>query len=317
MKQRIWNQRACLSLLAVSIMLSACGTFKGHTGKGGGYYQDDGPPKGAEWRKIQQVPDATPQNLPLSKTGNAPYIVFGKRYVPLKRGITYQKQGVASWYGKKYHGRKTSSGEQYDMYAMTAAHPTLPLPSFVQVTNLDNQRQVIVKVNDRGPFLNNRLIDLSYAAAAKLGIIATGTGRVQVSLLNPNSYQAASTMQDTARAVTPALGVSAKPLQDNSFVSIIRPVASQSKSNLPSVTPNKQVSLMLQVAAFSNQQNAINVQHKLLNNGLIEPVVETTQRGNRVLYRVLVGPYVASQIDSAKQTLVELGFNAIVVKRPL
>ena len=121
-----------------------------------------------------------PRHIPPSATGNAPYTALGKRYVPLASAAGYVRRGVASWYGEKFHGRRTSSGEPYDMFAMTAAHPTLPLPSFARVENLANGRAVVVKVNDRGPFLHDRIIDLSYAAAHKLGIAAAGTGRVEV-----------------------------------------------------------------------------------------------------------------------------------------
>ena len=121
-----------------------------------------------------------PRHIAPSATGNAPYTALGKRYVPLASAAGYVRRGVASWYGEKFHGRRTSSGEPYDMFAMTAAHPTLPLPSFARVENLANGRAVVVKVNDRGPFLHDRIIDLSYAAAHKLGIAAAGTGRVEV-----------------------------------------------------------------------------------------------------------------------------------------
>jgi rare lipoprotein A len=131
------------------------------------------------------VPDAAPRDEPLSAYGNRPYQVFGVNYTPMTGSNNYQERGIASWYGKKFHGAPTSSREPYDMYAMTAAHKTLPLPSYVRVRNLDNGREVVVRVNDRGPFLHGRLIDLSYAAAARLDIIGQGTGRVEVTRLFP------------------------------------------------------------------------------------------------------------------------------------
>ncbi len=130
---------------------------------------------------------------PFSRTGNKPYTVFGEYYVPLPSAVGYREKGIASWYGKKFHGRRTSSGETYDMYAMTAAHKTLPLPTYVAVTNLKNNRKIIVKVNDRGPFIRGRLIDLSYAAARELDLVRAGTGPVLIEALTPWSSPAADT----------------------------------------------------------------------------------------------------------------------------
>jgi len=136
---------------------------------------------------VSHVPDAVPQNAPYSKYGNpSSYTVRGKTYHVLKHSDGYREKGLASWYGLKFHGKRTSSGEPYDMYAMTAAHKTLPLPTWVRVTNLDNDRSVVVKVNDRGPFHAGRIIDLSYAAASKLGVLGKGTAPVEVVALRPD-----------------------------------------------------------------------------------------------------------------------------------
>ncbi len=124
---------------------------------------------------------------PLSRTGNKPYVVYGVTYVPLSSAVGFREQGIASWYGKKFHGRRTSSGEIYDMYAMTAAHKTLPLPTYVSVTNVNNNRKVIVRVNDRGPFIDDRVIDLSYSAARELGLVRPGTGPVIIEALTPKN----------------------------------------------------------------------------------------------------------------------------------
>jgi rare lipoprotein A len=147
--------------------------------RGGAYYQDDGPPveKGPDPIK---VPNAVPREEPRSQYGNAPYTVFGKRYYPMRSAMGYREVGEATWYGKKFHGRKTSSGEIYDMYKMTAAHKTLPLPTYVRVRRLDTDETVVVRVNDRGPFLRGRIIDLSYVAARRLGLVALGKAKVEV-----------------------------------------------------------------------------------------------------------------------------------------
>jgi rare lipoprotein A len=133
--------------------------------------------------KLERVPDAVPRSEALHPYANRPYTVLGQSYVPTPGVRAYRERGVASWYGRKFHGQPTSSGERYDMYAMTGAHPTLPIPSYVRVTNLRNGRNAVVQINDRGPFSNRRLIDLSYTAAYKLGYVSTGTADVEVELI--------------------------------------------------------------------------------------------------------------------------------------
>ena len=149
---------------------------------GGGYYDRDGPPEVVP-ADLAKIPDAVPRKEALLTWSNRPYTVFGQRYIPMTLRATYKQTGIASWYGKQFHGRKTSSGEVYDMLGMTAAHPTLPIPSFVRVTNVRNGRQVVVRVNDRGPFLQNRLIDLSFAAATKLDYVNSGHTQVEIELI--------------------------------------------------------------------------------------------------------------------------------------
>jgi peptidoglycan lytic transglycosylase len=152
--------------------------------KKGGYYKDDGPGANPP-SNLSSVPDARPRSEPLHKFANRPYEVFGKQYVPLARVQPFHQRGTASWYGKRFHGQKTASGEPYDMYAMTAAHPTLPIPSYARVTNVRSGQQVVVRINDRGPFHSNRVIDLSYAAAHRLGFIGSGGGEVEVDAIVP------------------------------------------------------------------------------------------------------------------------------------
>jgi len=152
----------------------------GATSRRGGYYMDDGPGDNAP-PNLEQTPDAVPKNEPVLRTAaNRPYVVFGRTYSPDTAAKNFRQRGMASWYGRKFHGQKTSSGEPYNMYGMSAAHPTLPLPSYVRVTNLSNGRAVIVRVNDRGPFHSERVIDLSYTAALKLGYVNQGSTQVEV-----------------------------------------------------------------------------------------------------------------------------------------
>ncbi|TAK88228.1 MAG: septal ring lytic transglycosylase RlpA family protein [Betaproteobacteria bacterium] len=150
----------------------------------GGYYKDDGPQENPP-QNLADVPDAEPKVEPLHRYANRPYQVFGRNYVPLAQVQPFRERGLASWYGKRFHGQPTASGEVYDMYAMTAAHPTLPIPSYVRVKNLASGRSVVVRVNDRGPFHPGRIIDLSYAAAFKLGLLQPGSAQVELEAIVP------------------------------------------------------------------------------------------------------------------------------------
>ena len=168
-------------VLALALLLQACSTTR-HTIK-------DAPPR--RHVNVSQIPDAKPKYEPKSRYGNPrSYLALGRRYFVLNSAAGYDKRGIASWYGRKFHGRLTSSREPYNMFSMTAASPVLPIPSYVRVTNLENGRSVVVRVNDRGPFAANRIIDLSYAAATKLGYSRKGTALVEVraiNLRNPNA----------------------------------------------------------------------------------------------------------------------------------
>jgi len=165
-----------LAVAAVVALIAACGTAPPRKSV---YYQDDGPPERVP-ANIAAIPDAVPRIEPPHRATNKPYTVLGRTYTPLAGDVAFRQRGMASWYGRQFHGNRTANGETYDMFAMTAAHPILPIPSYVRVTNLRTGRSVIVRVNDRGPFKHDRVIDLSYAAAAKLGIAAAGTGEVEV-----------------------------------------------------------------------------------------------------------------------------------------
>lgn len=172
--------RIILLALAATLSLSACS-----------FSRDSGPRRPVD---VSHIPDAVPKHEKRTRAGNPrTYVVRGKRYYVLNSSSGFVQRGIASWYGKKFHGRKTSNGETYNMYAMTAAHKTLPIPTYVQVTNLDNGKQVVVRVNDRGPFHANRIIDLSYSAAKKLDIVGHGTGRVEVRAIEPGQPAPAAT----------------------------------------------------------------------------------------------------------------------------
>ncbi len=188
---------------ALAIALAGCGTaptrigaagevYATHGGvpvkpqKGGGYYKDDGP--GDNPPDIRTIEDPEPRLDPLHRFANNPYSVEGRTYTPMRAIRPFTQRGLASWYGKRFNGQRTSSGEIYDMYGMTAAHATLPIPSYAKITNLQNGRSVVVRVNDRGPFHSERIIDLSWTAAAKLGYVESGSAQVEVELIQPQDF---------------------------------------------------------------------------------------------------------------------------------
>ena len=198
-----------LGALCCVLVLSGCGTFSGRSGgpgdsgKRGGYYLDDGPGDNPP-ANLDRIPDPVPRLEPLVRGTLKPYSVMGRSYVPMTRLAPYQERGMATWYGRRYHGQRTASGEIYDMYAMTAAHPVLPIPSYARVTHLGNGRSVIVRINDRGPFLGDRVIDLSYAAAYKLDLLRNGSALVEVEAIMPGAAPAApATLEAEARPQSP------------------------------------------------------------------------------------------------------------------
>ncbi|HWA39857.1 MAG TPA: septal ring lytic transglycosylase RlpA family protein [Burkholderiales bacterium] len=183
--------------LPVLLLLGACSSTPERTDtvqapqeprRPGGYYKDDGPGDQPP-PNLSEIPDAEPRAEPMHRWANRPYTVFGRGYTPMSTVQPYREQGIASWYGKKFHGQKTSSGEVYDMYRMTGAHKTLPIPSYARVTNLANGRSVVVRINDRGPFHADRIIDLSYAAAHRLGYVQAGSARVEVESVLPGEAE--------------------------------------------------------------------------------------------------------------------------------
>lgn len=267
-----------LAALLLSIALAACGTVP----HGGGYYLDDGPD--AAPVDVSKIPDAVPKPEPRAASGNSPYNALGERYVPMAHARGYRERGIASWYGKKFHGKQTSSREPYDMYAMSAAHKTLPLPSYVRVRNLQNGRSVIVRVNDRGPFLHNRLIDLSYAAAYRLGIVGTGTGLVEVEAVEPGES-----------APVQLAGQPATEPRRPTFA-VVSPAAAEGR---PLTPPPK---LYLQLGAFANRDNAdrlrARAEQAALGAALVQPVAAS---GGTALYRVRIGP-LASVEDGDRLT---------------
>lgn len=210
---------------------------------------------------VANIPNAVPRDEPRSKSGNPEsYKVFGKQYYVMDSAANYSERGIASWYGTAFHGKSTSSGEPYSMYKMTAAHKTLPIPTYVKVTNLKNDKSVIVRVNDRGPFHDNRIIDLSYVAAKKLGIADTGTGFVEVSVIEPSEWK--------------------KPAYAKTNVSLI------SKAH---AADNSDKNLYIQAGAFASQHNATQLQKQLLAL-FPKKTISLAHNTQDRLFRVRIGP---------------------------
>ncbi|WP_215395702.1 septal ring lytic transglycosylase RlpA family protein [Rheinheimera oceanensis] len=191
--------------LSVLVLLSACSSKRSSTTTAepepnAGRYQQKKDSIPTRLPTLLEMTDPVPQAEPLSRGGNRPYSLFGQHYTPMVHSTDHREIGIASWYGNKFHGHLTSNGETYNMFAMTAAHKTLPLPSYVKVTNLDNNLSAIVRVNDRGPFHSDRVIDLSYSAAHKIGMLQRGTARVQLELLQSPAMYAQAAIPGTTQA---------------------------------------------------------------------------------------------------------------------
>jgi len=258
------------------------------TKKGGGYYLNDGPGDNPP-ANIDAIPDAVPKIEPLHKPASRPYTVLGQTYTPDTQLKPYKKTGVASWYGRRYHGQKTSIGEVYDMYGMTAAHPVLAIPSYVRVTNLKNGKSVVVRVNDRGPFHSDRLIDLSYSAAYKLGVLAGGSTEVEVETIDPANY---------AAAAKPAEAPVGAPLADKG------PIVAVQETPLPAAVSG---SHYVQLGAFGAQENAEHFQGRLKAE-LAQLADKLQIHPSGGLFRVRAGPF---------QTLAEASQVAAEIKNSL
>lgn len=257
----------------------------------GGYLEGDGPGADAP-ANIDATPDAAPRTEPLYRYANRPYVVLGQTYTPLTAPGNYKERGIASWYGKKFHGQRTSSGETYDMYGMTAAHPTLPIPSYARVTNLANNKSVVVRINDRGPFLHDRIMDLSYTAAHKLGIVGNGSSQVEVVSIVPDA------------AVATSIAI-ADPVTSEPLAPATVPAAA---SVLPAGG-----NVYLQIGAFKSQQGA--------ESFLAKMRIEFDGSGKQVvlyqkdeLVRVHIGPYTSSEEAhaTAERLQSRLGFKPVV-----
>ncbi len=253
----------------------------------GAYYKDDGPPTALP-AELDRIADAEPRDEPLHRFANRPYNVFDVNYTPQTTLSPLTQRGIASWYGKKFHGQKTAIGETYDMFAMSAAHPTAPLPSFARVTNTRNGKSVVVRINDRGPFHAGRIVDLSYAAAHRIGVAQSGSGEVEFELLLPPAFRSASNNASASTRVTPAESSTPQPRNPSGNSDTIvspapNPVAQQNKGD---------GLFFVQLGAFGNFGNAQAFQRRMGNELGIDPIVKQANG----LFRVQLGPFASESL---------------------
>ncbi len=313
-------KRESLLVLSIALALGACSTTQkaekqqsaapivdavaGPSGKsasappatGGGYLPGDGP--GTDAPNLDNIPDAVPKAEPLHRYANRPYTALGKTYTPLQTTGNYKERGIASWYGKKFNGQRTSIGETYNMYEMTAAHPTLPIPSYARVTNVANGKSVIVRINDRGPFLHERIMDLSYAAAYKLGFINTGSAEVEVESIAAGSAPATGVVETAAVKIEPLT------------VTPIAPVAAPIPVDTVGSSNGK---IFLQLGAFKSAQGAESFLAKM-NAELGDSGKQLKLYEKNGLTRVHLGPYAneSEARDAASKLASKLGFKPFV-----
>lgn len=312
----------------------------------GGYYQDDGPGDNPP-PNLDQVPDAELRNDPLNSHANRPYVVFGKTYTPITDDRPFTQIGIGSWYGKKFHGQRTSSGEIYDMYKMTAAHPILPIPSYARLTNLVSGAQVIVRINDRGPFHANRAIDVSYTAALKLGLLGKGSKELQIERILPEeidrilaSRNGLSTSSSARLSLKPSTSLSSQPLvlspqpvqsggaapQDIQalMLSDRQPATAGDAAAAVSTASDAQqagdgatavkAGYYLQLGAFSRADNAEAARVKLSRISGIG-ALEVAQGGS--VFRIFNGPYPSreSALQAAQGLPASMHLKPIVIQR--
>lgn len=266
--------------------------------RGGGFYKDDGPADEIP-ENLDAIPDAEPRSEPLHRFANKPYVALGKAYWPNTTVKPYKARGIASWYGKRFHGQRTSIGEPYDMFSMTAAHPTLAIPSYVRVRNVGNGKTVIVRVIDRGPFHADRLIDLSYAAAYKLDLIGNGSGLVEVEAIMPEAYAAGPSHREESK--TPTV------------------VADESTDEIATLIQQREPArqgVFIQLGAFANADNAESLRAHLVRElDWLNETIQVNVDGS--MHRVHLGPYATrSEAERiAERIRLALGYKPTFVVR--
>lgn len=300
--------RLAVAAALLAAALSGCGSapsreepvVKAPPARGGGYYLDDGPGASPP-ADLDGIPDAVPRVEPLHRGTGRPYVVMGRSYTPMTSLQPYRARGIATWYGRRYHGKRTSSGEIYDMYAMTAAHTTLPIPSYARVTHLGSGKSVVVRINDRGPFIDGRLIDLSYTAAHKLGVLAGGSAMVEVEAILPGETATA------AIAPPPPPGAQAPEIATTPGPAAALPAvepAPAAVASPPAPVAAAAGGYFVQLGAFGSRENAESFLARIAAQAdWLAGALHLLARDG--LYRVHAGPY-ASQ-GEARATAERLG----------
>jgi rare lipoprotein A len=284
----------------------------------GGYYLDDGPGDNPP-PNLDRIPDAVPKLEPIHRGASRPYTVMGRDYTPMTMLARYKARGTATWYGRRYHGKPTSSGEIYDMYAMTAAHTTLPIPSYARVTNPANAKSVVVRINDRGPFIGDRVIDLSYTAAHKLGVLAGGSAIVEVESILPGDLTPARTAAAATAPPAPSAPTPRVAAAELAPVAVALPPVQAQPTTVaatpPETEPQAASGIYVQFGAFRSRENAETYLARLkLQVEWLAAALRVLPRGG--LYRVHAGPY-SSQGEAqqiANRISDSLGPKPIVLK---
>ncbi len=280
----------------------------------GAYYQDDGPGENPPAGLIE-TPDAEVRNDPLAPYSNRPYTVFGKTYKPIPLGSDFKQRGPGTWYGKKFHGQRTSSGEIYDMYKMTAAHPTLPIPSYARVTNVSNGKSVVVRINDRGPFHSTRIIDVSYTAALKLGLLVNGSSQLEVVHLPPAEIERMIAARK-AGGSTPATASTQAPQAPQSMPKAAPMLASSDGDEAKPVLLGGagEQGFYLQLGSYAREDGADGLRKRLeaTDAGL---KLDVEQAGK--FYRLFAGPYASREEaqEAGKALPSSLKLKPIVIER--
>lgn len=280
--------------------------------RGGGYYLDDGPGANPP-ANLDSVADAVPKVEPLYRGTSRPYTVMGRNYTPMTALAPYKARGIASWYGRRYHGKMTSSGEIYDMYGMTAAHTTLPIPSYARVTNPANGRSVVVRVNDRGPFIDSRLIDLSYTAAYKLGVLGGGSTMVEVESILPGEPAPVVAAQPGA---SPGAEVAVLQRAPEPVATPLPPPDPEPAAAPPLPVTRETSGHYLQLGAFGSQENAeIFLSRLMVQIDWLAQSMHIFPRDG--LFRVHAGPYATPQEarQAAERISQSLGIKTMVLVR--
>lgn len=283
--------------------------------RGGGYYLDDGPGANPP-ADIDSIPDAVPRVESIRSATSRPYVAMGKTYTPMTTLQPYKGRGIATWYGRRYHGKPTASGEIYDMYAMSAAHPTLPIPSYARVTNLANGKSVVVRVNDRGPFVDGRIIDLSYSAAHRIGVLAGGSAMVEVEAIVPDASGSFAASAPRAPA-PPAPKPEAIPVATaREPEPAAAPLPADPAPKPPIPVAQETGGYYLQLGAFGSKDNADTFlgRMKAQLGGQSDNLQVFSRDG---LYRVQAGPY-ANQPEArqaAERMNQSLGLKPMVISR--